>query len=119
MPTITWKHEDADGAEVITQFPARWEICGKCRGDGTQDCFPGGITSSEWHYEWDQDEKEAYLNGHYDMPCSGCEGTGKVAIIDEDLCTGELADLLREYREYQEEMYQLECMYAAERRMGA
>ena len=58
-----------------------WAICDCCEGSGSSDhpAFSNGITSSEWQ-EWDEDEREGYLRGRYDVPCAECGGSGKVQI---------------------------------------
>lgn len=60
----------------------RWAICDCCDGHGKRDnpAFSNGITSSEWHEEWDDDERQSYLGGVYDVTCGDCRGLGKMQV---------------------------------------
>jgi hypothetical protein len=59
----------------------RWAICDRCHGHGTVDhpAFSNGISMDEWSGpDWDDESRENYLRGAYDVKCTaGCEG-GKV-----------------------------------------
>lgn len=57
----------------------RWAICDCCDGSGTRGnpAFSNGITSSEWA-EWDEDDRDDYMAGRYDVACGDCGGSGKV-----------------------------------------
>ena len=70
------------------ELPHRWIICDACRGEGRRDhpAFSNGITSSEWE-EWDQDDRENYMRGAYDVGCNDCGGSGKIAVPDIGRCT--------------------------------
>lgn len=95
----------------------RWAICDCCEGSGTRDnpAFSNGITSSEWHDEWDADDRESYLAGAYDVPCTDCAGSGKVKTpIVGNLTWAERRQLVEERRQ---ERYAAES--AAERRAEA
>jgi hypothetical protein len=73
-------------AEIEVEFPAKWEICQRCEGDGhhSNPSIDGnGITSSEWA-EWDDEEKDTYMSGGYDIPCEAkCSG-GKALVVDTE-----------------------------------
>lgn len=56
-----------------------WVICKQCRGDGTVvnpsiDC--GGISPEE--FMDDPDFMDDYMSGVFDVPCSMCNGSGKI-----------------------------------------
>lgn len=75
MPTVTYH------GLRLTHGQYRWAICDRCQGSGAVDnpAFSNGITSSEWA-EWDPEDRQDYLAGRYDVPCSGCHGSGKVVV---------------------------------------
>ncbi|ABO60619.1 hypothetical protein LA345_39030 (plasmid) [Burkholderia vietnamiensis] len=74
----------------MSNFPMKWEICCRCKGEGKHDhpAFSNGITSSEWA-DWPQDERDTYFAGGYDVRCDDCNGTGKVQVVDEEAMTAE------------------------------
>lgn len=79
-----------------------WQICERCNGYGHHDhpAFRNGITSDEWHGpDWDDDSREAYLRGDYDVPCeAGCEnGKVKVPIVSR-LTFAEKRELVEQRR---------------------
>ncbi len=102
-----------DGAREV-QLPAVWEICDKCRGNGSHSLAIGAITADEWNGpDWSEEEKEDYLNGAYDQECEDCKGSGKVQIPDEDKCvTDDHKAALKSLQDDAE--YEAECQ--AERR---
>jgi len=77
--------------EDIVSFPAKWDICSRCEGDGhhSNPSIDGnGITESEWS-EWHSDEREDYLSGKNDISCRECNGSGKVKVVDTLLLSEE------------------------------
>lgn len=58
-----------------------WTICGACSGHGKRDnpAFSNGISAETFHHEWSDEDRENYLSGMYDVPCTDCQGSGKVA----------------------------------------
>lgn len=89
MTQFNSNDEDSDGnvISVPYEFPARKEICHRCDGEGqhTNPNIDGhGITAEEWHNEWDEDEREGYMNGRYDVVCEECRGNKIVMVIDEE-----------------------------------
>ncbi len=107
---------EKDCVEVTHQIPSRWEICDQCQGEGKRDhpAFSNGITSSEWNDEWEDEEREAYLGGRYDVACE-CDH-GRVLVPDEDACN---KDILNLYYEHLREERSYEAERESERRMGA
>lgn len=98
-----WHFDEKD-----VELPAVWDICQRCKGEG-QHSNPSidgnGITSEEWFGpDWDDESREAYMNGEYDVACeAGCTG-GKVLVPDEDACKNEpLKSLLEAYEKQQDE----------------
>lgn len=98
------------------EFPARWDICDRCEGEGQCDsrAFSNGFTQSELA-EQDPEFLECYMRGDYDTRCDECAGRGKVLVVDIERCTQEQLDALHEGREAE---YADEAERAAERRMG-
>jgi len=123
MSKFEFTYEDEDGVETTVKFPAKWEVCGCCNGNGTtylgwasrdQPAF-----TSEDFAEEGPDFAEEYFGGHYDKPCPECNGRTTVKVIDEDACTTpELKEALDAYHERQEDdaAYDRECR--AERDFG-
>lgn len=98
----------------------RWAICERCDGHGHHDhpAFSNGFTSDEWS-QMDSDERDDYLGGRYDVPCSECGGAGKVQEpIPGTLTFAELRQIAEQRRR---EFYRnyISAESAAERRMGA
>lgn len=115
MTEIRFTTEDDDGAEVVHTLPARWAICGTCRGEGKHSHAIGAITADEWASEWSADEQEGYLRGDYDRECETCGGTGKVREVDEDRADKATLAL---YEEQQQDAAAYRAEVEAERRAG-
>lgn len=100
-------------------IPAKYEVCGTCSGKGNHvnpSIDAHGITSEEWANDWDDEDREAYHEGRYDVQCYECGGQRVVPVPNEDRATPEMMkaweDLVSDDGEYR-----AEC--EAERRMGA
>lgn len=102
-----------------TKFPAKWEICHRCEGNGTHGnpAFDGmsvSITPDNDEEFWDN-----LRQGFYDVQCNECNGTGKLKVIDEARATPEqiadYADWERsKYEMEQEERMEMRAMYGPE-----
>lgn len=112
MPDPIVLYEDT---EDEIRIPARNEVCGRCGGDGTHDCFDGGMTQSEMAEEGPE-FFEDYMAGHYSVPCSECHGRKVVAAPDEARCTPEQ---LKAWQDYERDEAEDRAISAMERRMGA
>jgi hypothetical protein len=112
-----------EGDEVEVALPASYEVCSRCRGEGkhTNPAIDGnGITAEEFDRDWDDESKEAYFAGDYDVLCGECGGKRVTLVINEAECKrqGLEADLEAYYENLRDEAAcRAEC--AAERRMGA
>jgi RecJ-like exonuclease len=120
---IRFTRVTGEGDEVEVVLPASYEVCDRCRGNGkhVNPAIDGdGITSEEFDRDWDDESKEAYFAGDYDVLCEECDGKRVILVINEAECKrqGLEADLAAYYENRRDEAsYRAEC--AAERRMGA
>ena len=116
-PDPDWTDEGPpEWVEYEEELPTKMEVCGGCRGNGThvnRNIDGNGITSSEWA-EWDEEEKDNYMSGAYDVTCEDCGGLRVVPTVDEDACTPEQLKAWIDHCNG-ERAYEAEC--AAERRM--
>jgi len=81
-------HEELKEAGESLSMPrvvahTKWAICNVCDGNGVHvnpsiDC--GGLTQDD--FDQDPEFAESYFSGRYDQTCSGCNGSGKVRIVD-------------------------------------
>jgi hypothetical protein len=96
-------------AEREISLPACWAICERCKGEGTHvnpNIDGHGITAEEWQNDYDDESREMYMNGGYDVSCeAGCTG-GKVLIPDVAVCN---ALHLAEYMKQQERAAQYDA----------
>lgn len=107
---------EVDGEEI--ELPTTNEICRTCDGEGKHvnpNIDGHGITSEEWERDWDDESREAYFSGRYDVRCDDCDGRGVVRAPDPKKMTPELRKAWREWQREEAE-YRAEC--AAERRFG-
>ena len=82
--TIELTFWGADGEEMTVEVPSKWGICESCDGNGRHDhpAFANGISGEEWANEWDEDSREAYLSGAYNVRCEDDCDNGKVRVPD-------------------------------------
>jgi hypothetical protein len=93
MPEPIILNEDT---EDEIRIPTRFEVCGRCQGEGNHDAWEGGMTVSEMHEQGDE-FIEDYFAGHYSVPCTVCKGKRVVAVPDELLATPEQIAAIDEY----------------------
>jgi hypothetical protein len=86
--TITMPHADEDSDEQV-EFPAKYEVCGACRGTGTQLCegLRGADVTEDLRE--DPDFAEDYRAGVYDVQCERCGGRTTELVVDVDRLTPE------------------------------
>lgn len=126
MKTIDVELYDNDGNSYSYAFPAKYEVCNRCGGDGHHlnpniECEGGGFTASEWRdaCEDDPEFEEHYFGGMYDITCSKCKGKRVMLVIDEfAIVTDEQKENFNLYNKQQEEEYACWCERESERRMG-
>lgn len=94
MSAVAFKTEDENGDEVEHELPAKYEVCDRCRGEGSHvNPSIGAITSSEWADDWDDESREDYMRGAYDVPCDECNGARVVLVVDENSADKEVLAL--------------------------
>lgn len=86
------------------RYPAHWEICPHCQGNGSSSAYLGAFSREEFDHEFSYEEQEAYFNGEYDRPCEECEGQGKRLVLNEDELTDEQREELQSYYDYKAEL---------------
>lgn len=97
-------HRALDAGDMV------WEICDRCRGEGTLGGWPGAYTESD-RAEWSDDDYEDYCTTR--RPCEDCGGAGKVKELSDEALARPIV------REWLNDYWDTEATYAAERRMGA
>lgn len=92
--------------------PLTWQICGDCRGEGSNSRHLGVVDPDDW----DDEDFCAYLEGRYNETCQACSGTGKVKQFDHSTAPPEIQDFIEGYMET---AYQDAQVQRQERMMGA
>lgn len=114
---FTYQSVDDDGDEVTVELPGRYEVCPRCRGRGSHvnPAIDGnGISTSDECWQ-DDDFREGYLSGLYDVSCERCDGLRVVMAPDvECLADGQRAA----WEQHQREEYEYEAERASEMRWG-
>jgi DnaJ-class molecular chaperone len=100
------------GDDTEVTLPWRWEICSTCSGNGHHSHRLGAISEETMWGDWDEQDREDYFAGAFDETCSVCDGSGKVRVVDETRCT---KDMLKAYREQQEDDAEMRAIERAER----
>ncbi len=88
MQTIQRTYTTQGDVELILTFPAKFEVCHRCEGNGKHvnpNVDGNGISQDE--FDADPDFREAYFSGVYDVQCSACKGLRVMAEFDEDRAT--------------------------------
>lgn len=119
--TITITIQGDEGDDLVVDLPARYEVCGRCDGAGKHvnpSIDGNGITSSEWA-EWDEDERDSYMNGAYDVTCEECGGLRVVKVADEEALSAEQLKLLASWNDQENERHRCDAEDRRYRRMEA
>jgi hypothetical protein len=116
LALVTLFNEEGD--EEQHEVPYKLGVCPTCEGKGSH-VNPGidahGIGHTEWA-EWDQDDRDTYQQGGYDVCCYECHGEKVVPEIDTARVDPEI---LRRIHEKEQDERDTAAEYAAERAMGA
>lgn len=81
---------DDDDTEKMS-LPTKMEVCPRCKGRGTHmnpNIDGHGISASDECWD-DDDFREMYFGGGYDVVCEKCNGRNVVEVPDEDRMTPE------------------------------
>ena len=117
--TITLSVENEEGEELEFELPARFEVCGTCRGKGSHvnpSIDSHGISAEE--FAEDPDFEEAYFEGRYDVTCNECGGLRVTPQVDERALTEAQKAQYELWLEGEDDRCAYESERAAERRMG-
>ena len=117
----TFEYEDpTTGDSTEIKLPAHWEVCPRCQGEGTHtnpNIDGNGITADEWNGpDWDEESREMYLSGGYDVECEECHGQRLVPVVDLDTLDPEVR---KQYEAHLEAVAQCDADEASERRYFA
>lgn len=122
LKEIEVTYTDDNGDENVDSFPAKYEVCGRCDGEGKHvnpNIDGHGISAEEWENEWDEESRENYFNGVYDVICEKCNGKRVVLVpIDPEAMTQGQRIIYEIWCEQQRSDREMERMYEAERRYG-
>lgn len=102
-------------------IPVMWAICPECEGDGHVEnpAFSNGFTSSEFYELFDDEQsREDYFAGAFDVCCPECKGSGKVREPKVSACNYAQKRILvkarKEAREDAQEAYEAAILFRAE-----
>jgi hypothetical protein len=120
--TINVTFEDDDGCETTVAAPGTFEVCGRCSGHG-KHCNPNidghGISMEEWNGpSWDDESREAYMSGAYDVTCHDCKGKRVIEVIDWEAFERDQPEAAKAHAESERDLADMYAIEAAERRMG-
>jgi hypothetical protein len=86
------------GDDVVeVSLPAKFVVCHTCEGKGTRvnpDIDGNGLTHEDFE---DEDFRENYLSGMYDIQCSGCKGQRVIAVVDRGRLNAEQRKQLKQH----------------------
>ena len=109
------------GARSTVVVDSRFEVCSTCNGRGTHvnpSIDSGGITASEWA-EWDEEEREHYWSGSYDVSCYQCHGEKVIQNLEYETENKLYNWCCERLNEHYESQYESAREMAEERRWGA
>ncbi len=121
MKTLSYSYIDAEGDEQTLTFPAKYEVCYRCEGEGKHvnpNVDGHGISSEEWERDWDEEEREAYFTGRYDVECEECKGHRVIAVVDETLLRETQKVEYQLYKDFKEQEAHYAYESKREREMG-
>lgn len=109
--TVNAEWDDDNECWVTIELPAHVIVCPRCGGRGAHvnPAIDGhGISTSDECWQ-DDDFRDNYFGGLYDVTCEQCEGRNVVLVINEDACDPEQ---LARYHQHQRDRWDA---YASDR----
>jgi|688.fasta_scaffold299450_2 hypothetical protein len=105
--TVSYNNWDNDDNEVEETFtvPFKYTVCSLCNGVGTHvnpSVDSNGLTSED--FAEDDDFRESYFSGAYDMPCNKCHGKGLTPEYDETRASPEIKKKMTSYLKYRKDV---------------
>lgn len=115
---------ECDGCDNTHEhtLPARLEVCGTCDGKGSHvnpSIDSHGITGEEWARDWDDESREAYMSGRYDVQCYECAGKRVAPEIDTRNLSEAQKEVLKRIQRIERDNAHYDAISRAERAMGA
>jgi len=117
---LCYEHPDgeSDDVEEEREVPFKFAVCPICSGKGAHvnpSIDAHGITADEWA-EWDDEDRENYRSGAYDVPCYECGGARVVPVLDRENADAFVVECIEAQARSDAESRAIE---RAERAMGA
>ncbi len=116
---LTYALTNDDGEELEVEFPAKYEVCELCEGQGKHvnpSIDAHGISGHE--FSEDPEFAEEYFNGTYDVPCYRCKGKRVEPTLNEENFNEEQKANLHLLEKMWDEEYAYRQEVMAERKMG-
>jgi len=119
---VELSYEDEDGnyvEEEEVEVYVIYDVCPTCDGIGhyvNPSIDSHGISEDEWCGEWDEDERQGYMSGRYDITCNECNGSRVVPVVDENRNSKELIEKVNNcidelYCSAREHLHEIEMGY--------
>lgn len=96
-------------------WPGKKVVCTYCNGMGAHSRHLGAIPLEEFD-SWDDEDRDNYLDGAYDMVCEECRG--ERIVLEPDFNSMSEEDR-KAYEEYVREEMEYRKLCEMERRLGA
>jgi hypothetical protein len=111
---------DSDDNEVEETFtvPFKFVVCDLCNGRGTHvnpSIDSNGLTSED--FDQDDDFRESYFSGAYDVLCCKCHGNKVAPQYDESRAKPDVKEKMKAYSEYLQDVAEDMVSDAYTRRM--
>lgn len=81
-----YNEEIDDDIEEDIELPIKFDVCLLCDGKGSHvnpSIDSHGISAEEWNRDWDDESRDMYMSGSYDVSCYECKGKRVIPTIDD------------------------------------